>query len=329
MERPRILHILARFAARRLRHVGPWLRLCHGAALPLCRAAAGRVPPRCARLQCHNRAGQAASKSCMAGLRPAPGPRERLQLGQFDRALVADGGRWRGRSAAGRFRPAGRRKPSASKTRAPGDRMSLPSVRPRPGRPRLRSPHRPAAAAAPAAPGARASRPSLASSGISARSRARVKRGSRLEGSSAKGILAASSVAISRDLGRSSRGADENECGPRAAGPIARKRGGSCRAAGAALTLHRRKPAQPAAAAHADQHRLGLIVERMRGEDVRRARLARGLRQQAGSARRAPPAAGRSSASGRSSAGCGARCRAVRASLATAAASAFASGRRP
>ena len=73
-----------------------------------------------------------------------------------------------------------------------------------------------------------------------------------------KGDLRRLKVAMSRALGSSSSGRTSVIC----CLPIRQPR----------HRRHRREPGQPAAAAHADQHRLGLIVERVRGEDVVRRR---------------------------------------------------------
>ena len=58
----------------------------------------------------------------------------------------------------------------------------------------------------------------------------------------------------------------------------------------------RGKPADAAAARQPDQHGLGLIVERVGGEHMLRAGLARARRRAAGSAPAAPPPAARSTA---------------------------------
>ncbi len=108
----------------------------------------------------------------------------------------------------------------------------------------------------------RASIPSCASSGISLRQRGRVNVVSRLVGSSANGIFALSSVAISRAFGDIQQRPHDDEV------------------AANGSASHRRKPRKTAAARQAHQERLGLIVQRMRGQNADRARLARGLREQ-------------------------------------------------
>jgi len=77
-----------------------------------------------------------------------------------------------------------------------------------------------------------------------------------------KPIPARSSVAMSRAFGSSSSGRTSMTALPEAA------------RRGAADTRPCREPGEPLAAAHADQHGLGLVVERVRGEDMAGIRLA-------------------------------------------------------
>ena len=92
---------------------------------------------------------------------------------------------------------------------------------------------------------------------------------------------------------------------------------------------HAGEPEQPAAAREAKQHGLGLIVERVRGEDMGKAGARGDLGEQliARVTRRLLQAGSR--LLGRASAACGARTPSRRASSFTMAASRAASGRKP
>ena len=92
---------------------------------------------------------------------------------------------------------------------------------------------------------------------------------------------------------------------------------------------HAGKPADAAAARQPEQHGLGLIVERVRGEHIAARRPCAPPRRAADSAPAAPPPGCRSSASCRSSAACGARRRACGRAWRRPAPRACDSGRRP
>ena len=119
----------------------------------------------------------------------------------------------------------------------------------------------------------RESQPSAANSGISSRSRGRVKRGSALLGSVAKSSFALVSVAISRCFGTSSNG--------RARTAPSRRR----------LARHRRQAGDAAAARQPHQHRLGLIVAGVGRHDMAGAAPPWPPAPAADSAPRAPPPA--------------------------------------
>ena len=195
--------ILARFSWPWLYCVGAWLRFCHAARGA--RSIISVLPPASVTMA---PARAAAKTRIVAGLGGIERGFQRLQLGELHRPLVAhlverpaEQAQARSRQAVGQSR---RRRKRRYRRRRRDDKLG----------------HAPAPTAASIAASARRSRrassasrrassPSCASAGISSRSRARVKRGSRLEGSSANGIFAALKVAIRPRLGDVEQRADK------------------------------------------------------------------------------------------------------------------------
>ncbi len=111
-----------------------WLRPFRGARLRRARRALDQSAGR--RVQRDHRAGQGAAKPHGVPAAAVKRGVQRFELAEFDRALVADRGRWPGRAAAARSRPA------SAKTRRPATATG-PPLRPRPRRERGLRPHRP------------------------------------------------------------------------------------------------------------------------------------------------------------------------------------------
>ena len=244
--------------ARRSGHVRRWLRV--RVRRSACRRGALDHEP--ARREGDQRSsqGSAAIAHIRSPMLPAhsPAPHRAPPACRVGPVLLADIGRWRGRGVAVPPRPAAGRM-LRIETRAvcrSAHRRSHNFCCTRP-KPASRSRHRRAACARQQREPARVE-PSRASAGITARSRARVKRGSRFEASSAKPMPARASVAMSRDFGMSSSG---------------RTSVIPCRTPASSTRTPSREPGDAAAARQADQHGLGLIVERVRDENMRRLRL--------------------------------------------------------
>ena len=237
-------------------------------------------PPRCAASAALRALGSAALASAKRGL-PAWRVRPAARVPQGDR-------RPRSRKAisagsAEKLHPPIEHNRSAFR---PGAHRTAQPPRRRP-RPRSRS--RRGAAAAPASASRRASRPSRASAGIT---RAQPRPG--------EARIAVRWIFREGDAGAraASRAAAILEC--RAAGARARVRFSADRQR--RHRRHRAEPGETAAASHPDQHRLGLIVERVCGEDVVGLRGPAPRPQADDSALAARPPAIRSPACGRSSA---------------------------
>ena len=223
-----------------------------------------------------------------------------------------------GRAGAARSRPAARRN-------APASIVTGPPVRPWPGAScSRRGARRRLSSAASARAARRASRASRSARQSLARERGHQR---------AQPRPGEARIAVRRIVGVGDLRGLERRDQPRlrrcaAAGGPARCHRRSSHGIGAASSM----PAETrdaAAARQPEQHGLGLVVERVRGEHVARAGLARRIGEQAIARLRAPPPGCRSSASCRSSAGCGARRRACARAWRRLAPRACDSGRRP